>query len=352
MFTRGIRQTPPAMLVDAAGEVALGIFSSPIPVVNLEDARLSWRGIPWPQALVRLRLKKWQHYALILPDLFVGLALVDLGYLRTSWCHVVRRHGGQRFEHRRIGPALKLSLARSIWNGHCAIQDKGYRVEIENHLTQGEHLLTLDLAAARGAPAVSGSLRCQHDLAAIQPLEVVLPVGLNRGMYSHKVALPLAGELRVGGQCFTANPTEAFALLDIHRAHYPHHTWWNWATFAGRDREHRAIALNLTRNVNQDDNRYNENGLWVNGKLQHLGPARFVFDDAHPTAPWQLSTEDGCVDLTFTPEGERSEQLRLGLIRSVFHQPYGRFQGTVRFAQQTLAVESLFGLCEDHDSLW
>jgi hypothetical protein len=110
--------------------------------------------------------------------------------------------------------------------------------------------------------------------------------------------------------------------------------------------------LNLTQNVNTDDTRYNENGIWVDGRLEHLGPARFDFDPRDVLAPWRLTTADGAVDVTFHPEGERSESIRAGIIRSVFHQPYGTFTGVVRHGGQTLHVDEMYGVCEDHDALW
>jgi hypothetical protein len=65
-----------------------------------------------------------------------------------------------------------------------------------------------------------------------------------------------------------------------------------------------------------------------------------------------LATSDGAVALTFTPEGERGENLDLGLLRSIFHQLHGTFSGQVRFGAETVEVDDLFGLCEDHDSVW
>ena len=68
--------------------------------------------------------------------------------------------------------------------------------------------------------------------------------------------------------------------------------------------------------------------------------------------PWKLTTTDGAADLTFTPTGERAESIRLGLVRSCFHQPNGTFSGTVKVEGETVELKDLFGVCEDHDALW
>jgi len=361
-------------LVDPGGAPRLGRLPATPPLMDLDRAAVRSHGLPLPPHLARLRLKQWQHFALVLPDCFVGLALVDAAYLRKSWCHVVDRQTGRQFEHERTAPAplLDLRLARQLYDGRCHVRARGYCAFVHNHLAAGEHRLQVHIDGAAGRPEVHADLRCLHDRATIQPLDVVLPVGPdpddNRGMYTHKVALPLEGSVHVGGRRHDASAADSLAILDIHQAHYPRHTWWNWATGAGRDASGRSVAFNLTRNVNPDDRAHNENALWVDGRLHPLGPASFSFDRARVLEPWGLRSGGGggggseatagnaasAVDLVFTPGGERSEDLRLGLLRSVFHQPYGTFSGTLRPAGEpaALRVEGLFGVCEDHDALW
>lgn len=346
--TKHVAQGP----VDGSGWPRLGVHETEFAEANLDQAWILWGGLRIPPPLSRARLKQWQHFALVLPGLHIGLAVVDAGYLRTSWCHVVNRADGSHFEHRRMGPRLDLRVARGLWDGRTHALGRGYRAEIHNRLAAGEHRIQLAIAARRGRPAVEGALRCLHDLQGVQPLVAVLPVGEGRAMYTHKVPLPVEGTVRVGGRRFEARPEDSFVLLDVHKAHYPRHTWWNWATFVGRDAGGRVIALNLTRNVNRTDQVLNENVVWVDGRMERLGAARFAFDRQAPMDPWRLSTSCGAVALTFTPQTGRGENLRLGLVRSVFKQLCGTFDGTVQAGGRSIAVDGLFGLCEDHDSLW
>lgn len=337
----------PERLVDRDGRPLIGVFAGPPRRADLERARLSVGGHAVPPALARLRLKQWQHVALVTPSAFVGLAIVDVGYLRMTWCHVVERASGRRWEHVRKGPLLDLRVAPDLWDDRCHVRAHGYAATIENALAAGEHRISIDIG---GRDAVRADLRCPHDLRRDEPLVVSLPVGEGRAMYSLKAALPLEGTLQLGGRELALDPDVAFALWDVHKAHYPRRTFWNWATFAGRDTEGRRVALNLTRNVNEDDATWNENAVWVDGRIEHLGPATFRFDD--PLSPWRLGTADGAVDLVFRPQGERREDLRLGLVESVFRQPFGTFEGTLRAGGALLTVEAAFGVCEDHRAVW
>lgn len=345
------RRPAPAQLVDAAGHATFGVFSGPCSRVNLEQLRLRWHGLPLPRAAVPWRVKRWQHFALVLPDAFVGVAVVDLAFLRTSWCACFDRRQRRFFEHKRLAPWLALGVADDLRSGRTFAHARGYVVEIDNALAAGEHQLRLRVDASRRGDPVAADLRCLHDLQRNQPLVASLPVGEDGVMYSLKAVMPLEGTLQIGERRYAADPRNSFAILDEHRACYPRRTFWRWATFAGRDAAGRLIGLNLTQNPNPRDDEFNENGLWVDGALQHLGPAEFSFDPARVLAPWRLRAGDD-VDLVFTPQGERSEHVAAGILRSVFHQPFGTFAGTLRFAGEPLTIDGAFGLCEDHESVW
>lgn len=345
-----VHRAPPA-LVDERGEVLAGVFAEACPRANLEQARFRLGPLELPKSLARFRFKKWQHFAFVLPDAFLGVAVVDLGWIRGSWCYLRGRRGGAPVDHSRRGPFLDVGVAADLWYDRTWAEAGGYRVEIENRLAAGEHLLCASVERSRSGPPLWASLRCRQDLEQNQPLVVCMPVGPGRYMYSHKAVLPVEGEIEAGASRYRAEPATSFAILDVHKAYYPWHTRWEWATLAGRLADGRWLGLNLTHNANPDESSINENALWLDGAIQHLGPACFE----HPSAgmgAWNVRTVDGGVELRFLPEAARQERLRLGLVRSVFRQLQGEFRGTVRFGGVELGVEGLFGLCEDHDSLW
>ena len=343
---------PPASLLDERGFARLGVFDAPLPAIDLDRAHIPLAGLRLPIPLSRLRLKEWQHFAVILPEVMISFAVVNAKYLGLSWCQFVDRVTGERFEHARRHLPGRARLSRALWNDRCAFRASGYALDVHNHLDAGQHVVDLDIAASSHGPAVSGRLICAHDLDAIEPCVVSLPVGERRTMYSHKVPLPVRGTLRVGDRTIDVRPEEAVALLDIHKAHYPRHTWWRWATCAGHDAAGRSVAVNLTRNVVLDEARWNENVVWVDGRVARFGEARFELDPAQPMRPWQVGTIDGAVELTFTPQGARHENTNLGLVVSRFHQLYGTFRGTARVAGGEVAVPDLFGVCEIHHATW
>jgi len=347
-----VREPVPEALVDSMGQVRYGVFDGPLRTINLDDVKLRKGRIPLPRAAARFRLKEWQHFCLDLPGVFASFAIVDSRYLKVSWCHVVQRKTGRHFEHERQSPILDTRIARTLFADRCHVTARGYRIEVDNRLDAHEHRVGIRIEEKRDLPMVEAELTCRHDLGHIEPLVVSLPVGPNRTAYSHKVAIPMEGTLSVGGETYRAELGDSHAILDIHKAHYPHHTWWFWATCAGRNPAGDLIGLNLTHNVASDEERYNENAVWVDGKLHHLGPARFEMDRDDLMKPWRVRTTDGAADLVFTPHGERADTIDIKAVKSTFHQPYGVFEGTVELPGGRVDFEDVYGVCEDHDARW
>ena len=343
---------PPNAIVDAEGKIAFGVYDSPFRNANLANAGLALGSVPLGRFVSNLRLKEWQHFAFILPEAMLTFAIVDAKAVRASWCHFIHRDGTGQIEHACTGPLLNLRVAENVWDDNTYVRSHRYRILVHNHLDAREHTIRIVACGSRDKPSIEANLRCHHDPRRVQSLDVVLPVGPGRAMYSHKVPLPLEGTVRVGRRKYVAHSEEARAILDIHKAHYPRRTWWNWATFVGRDDAGRSIGLNLTRNVNRSDDTYNENAVWIDGKLHVLGRAQFDFDARSPLDPWNVRTVDGDVDLVFRPLADRFEDTRLVLLRSSFHQPFGTFSGTIKTVLGTCRVHNAWGLCEDHHALW
>lgn len=328
---------PPPRLVGPDGTIeAFGMWAGAVADVNLDQLKLP--GLPGP--LARLRLKRWQHIAVVHPHAALTFAIVDVGFLRVAWVQGIDRETGEAFEHHAQSPLLPMRIARSLGDDRCSVRFRGGSIEIHNQLDQGRHGIAIGVPARGALPAVHAALEVS---ATSTPLAVNLPLGRGRSMYSHKVVHPAQGSFELGGRRFECVPSTTFAIFDVHQAHYPRHTWWNWATFVGRAGD-QVVGLNLTKNVVTDPSLH-ENALWLDGELSLLSPARF---DLPAEGPWTMGTEDGRVELALQPQGERREDVRALVVRSVFRQKFGAFTGHVG----DLVLDEAFGLVEDHDSRW
>lgn len=338
--------TPERLVQD--GQLQLGIYRSPIPEVDLDRAQL-----PSSTAMgSRFRLKQWQHWMVVSPELMLTMAIVDIGYLKLGWIQAVELDTGARHEWAGQGPWTRCRLSRSLWNDRCHYLQRSHTLRFTNSLTEGRHHLHLEGRATKTLPELSGELEVLHDLSAVEPLVVCMPVGEQRAMYSHKVPLPVQGEVQLGDRRYRLSPERSIAFSDIHKAHYPRHTWWDWACFAFHTEDGRMVGLNLTHGMAQDPERYTENAIWLDGRLERLGPARFERNRGDLMQPWRVTSQCGRAELRFEPQGGRAEDLDVGLISSNFQQLYGLWSGTLQHGGETLRFEGVMGLGEDHECHW
>jgi hypothetical protein len=342
-----LQETPEKAVVK--GQAQFGRFGRPFRDLNLLDAEC---GIPRLLGLRRFRLKEWVHVALVHPEWYVSLILLDLRFLALSWLHLYDRRTGKAFEHERKLPPGRFCAPANVWDHSGRFETSGYRVSVHNHLDRQVHRFDIEVGERRGLPAVAGSLALQEDPARTQPLVALLPLGTNRPMFTHKSACPVSGVLDVGGESVELTPDRTTGLLDYHKAYYPRHTFWRWATFAAIDATGSILGVNLTHNVIRDDTHFNENCIWHGNGISLVGAARFDIP-RDPSQPWTIRTEDGNVDVRLVPQGLRRERVNLGLVRSAYDQPYGLYSGTLTDSEgRRHNVENVFGLAEDHTSTW
>lgn len=331
------------------GEAQFGRFAGPFRDLNLGDAEC---GIPRLLGLRRFRLKEWVHIAVVHQEWYLSLAMVDLGFLVTSWLHLYDRRTGKAFEHARKLPPGRFQAPANMWDHSGRFAAWGYRVSVHNHLERQVHRFEVEVMAKGQLLAVVGSLVLHEDPARTQPLVALLPLGRNRPMFTHKSACPTSGVLNIGGERVELTPDRCVALLDYHKAYYPRNTFWRWATFATVDAMEGILGVNLTHNVMGDDTRLNENCVWHGNRISAVGAARFDIP-RDPMRPWTIRTDDGNVELQLVPQGLRRERVNLGLVRSAYDQPYGLYSGTLMDSEgRRHNVEKAFGLAENHTARW
>lgn len=336
--------TPEALVTE--GRFNLGTYRDPFRNVNPLDARIGF--IPLSRTFKNLLLKEWEHFALVNPRFFVSIALFNSKRIGLAHIIVYDRQTKTKVIHeKRVRPRL-LEVPPNLWDSVARAVLPGLRIEVRHDLTQGLHHIQFEGEHDRTRPGVQGMFVCYEDLEVMEPLVVCLPLGKRRAMYSHKGILPLEGRLRVGKETFIFSKDNSFALLDIHKGYYPYIMKWHWATGGGRDREGRLIGFNLTNNQVKDQQTYNENCLWSDGKAHLLPPVRFTMNSHHLDQPWHIRDAEGRVNVEFRPEATRNIHLNLLLLRSRYRGPYGAFSGFISDANgNQVTLDHCFGMAED-----
>ncbi|MHB8139014.1 MAG: DUF2804 domain-containing protein [Smithellaceae bacterium] len=339
-------QITPAKMVEKDGSVNFGTFRTPFRNANILDAPLY--SLPAPGFWKNFRLKEWQHFGIITPARYFGMVIFDAKFMGVSFFYVYDRLKNQRFEHAVQLPGSAARVAGQVYDDCCEFKKKGYLLRFENRLDKGYHKIIIDIDGRKDLPAVKGEIKIIEDLNDIEPLVQVSPVTSFRPFYTHKAAMPAEGTIKLGAEEIVIDRKQDVALIDEQKTYYPYSSFWKWATAAGYSDDGKLLAFNLCQNMISEDEDFNENCFWINGKISCLKAARFEFGDV--MQPWKMKITDGKLDLSFIPVGERAQNITAaGLIRSDFHQPFGLYSGRFQDEQGvTYTIKNIFGLAEHH----
>jgi hypothetical protein len=326
--------TPAPEHVLTAGQPAHGRYAGAI-------ARIDWSTLAPPPGWLwrRLHHKRWHYVGLGHDEVFVGVAIVDAGWVSSAFAYAFdRRRGRLLADWTQDGlPRLQARVSDEPLQGaRTWFRGPGARLSLHQ---AGDDTLQL------GIDVPGLQLSASLELGGMPPpLLAIGPIDGGRAHATQKTtALPVRGHVQAGGHTFGLDG--AWAAVDASNGLLARDTAWRWAS---------AHAPGIGFNLQQGYFGEQENVLWLDGQPIALGAAQFEFDAARPLAPWRVRTVDGLLDLVFTPEGARAADKNFGIAASRYVQPIGTFSGTVR-AHETATprqVRDLLGVTEDHRSRW
>jgi hypothetical protein len=331
----------PDALLDVNGQPRLGAYAGRMKETSL--TRLAGPG--WREGLERLTTeKRWHYVCVATPELFVGGAIVMLGYMANAFVYVFdRREKRMLAEKSMLVPPQLVEIDDLAAEARAKMRRLRSKMRVEASVKAGRFISELS-----GGPFVEIWLREGAPVALTAACSLAAEGG-GIGMTQKTVCMPADGEVRVGKRVFKIEG--ALAGLDYTHGFLARETRWRWAQASGRLPDGRLLGLNLVEGHN--DGEVTENGLWIGDELTQPGHAHFEFDDADPMRPWRITTDDGRVDLRFVPEGKRAEDIDLKLVVSQYVQPMGTFDGIVKDAQGgILEVAGLPGVVERHRARW
>lgn len=322
--------------VVASGEPLHGRYAGRIDEID-------WSGLKGPHnrssLWKRFHHKRWQYVGIGSQELYIGVAIVDLGWSVTAFAYVF-----DRLRKRVIAdwaqdglPGLSGGVSDQPVQGAEA-RFRGPGAALSLHHEDG------DIMALRvRTPAMS----LQVEMALAQCAPFLLAVGPIEGGVAHATqkssALPVRGWVEVDEQRWDLG--QAVGCLDSSNGLLARDTSWRWACA-----HNQRVGFNLQQGYFGGQ----ENVLWLDGELIPLGAAHFEFNEQEPLSPWHVRTEDGLLDLTFMPEGARQDDRDILIAASYYIQPVGTFHGTVRRSMDRapVKVDHLLGVTEDHRSRW
>jgi len=313
--------------------------------IHLDDYRRATMPFPWN----KLREKRWLFAGILHPQVIAGMAVVRVDTLVNAFAYVYYRPEQLLFEHTLFGLPPQLRFDADPINGTASFFTANGFITLGPLSVTGRRPVSMSILSPGKSIQVEAALGWfgKEESA----LNLLAPMPKNRFAFTRKAAgFPVTGFVRCPGRRIELNDGHAFGIFDWTLGYHRRDTFWNWAAGAGRDSDGRAVGFNMSAGVYLGSS--TENAVWIDGQPTHLGEARFEYNPQRPLDPWKVRTADGCVDLVFTPENRRQQNLNLGLIASRFVQPFGAFSGTIRASGGVARIDGVPGVVEQHQAKW
>ncbi|KKL00126.1 DUF2804 domain-containing protein [Rheinheimera mesophila] len=331
----------PTQLIQSNGNPAFGLFDGSIPDFNLQDFVYHNLMDKKASALSRyFHYKQFQFICITGADWLLAVAIADIRYANSGFAYLYRFDTKQVVSEGALLPgALGCRMSDSPSKGEAKQSFGGYQVAIKTNPTNWQ--LEIDTKQLKANLTIEKGQQ--------MPLALCAPTGYNGWTYTEKSnALKVSGSLQLRTEA--VDLTQALAGYDFSAGFMRRHTSWRWASINAQV-EGKAFGLNMAAGVNETG--LCENALWLDGHIQHLSPASFVFDRKDDKKPWQVSSLCGEVQLEFQPLYCRQEKVNIGLLASNFRQYVGLYSGFVVLQNGSrLHLKAIKGLAEDHYAKW
>jgi hypothetical protein len=332
-------------LIGVDGRPRFGLYSSPLTSLQLDDFRPQGakdRASLTKNWILKYRIKRWEYLGLVNDDCIFGIAVVRLGYMCNLFAYLFDRRSGRIIEYDILTPG----------GGAAIFEGTSLTGEIRFKNRKTVVLMVSDPETITVEGIIKGELSIRLSFQKVgEPLVCLTRVGLKGFNYTHKEAgIPVRGTIGHKGVSWDIQENQSFGVHDYTLGYLARQTFWNWASGGGIDKQGNRLGFNLVQGINETG--FTENGFWVNGRLVKTDVVDFRYDDLDLLQPWQIESNDGRVRLRFLPSGKRSANTNVGLLVSKFHQPFGRFEGTLREGDQIWKLQNASGFTEEHFAKW
>jgi Domain of unknown function (DUF2804), N-terminal/Domain of unknown function (DUF2804), C-terminal len=304
------------------------------------------------------RIKEWDYYAILSQERGYGITftIADLGYIGIAalcWLDF-RKNTFEQIDSLSILPMGRLNLPSSSGSGITAFKDK--KLDLRFEVAEGKRLLTFN---APGFVDFSGEKGLKGEIALADDSEkdsMVIATSWKENpkafYYNQKInCMPAEGTFRVGTTELDFTSGNSFGVLDWGRGNWTYKNRWYWGSASGLlDGE--PFGWNLGYGFS-DRSMASENMVFYKGQAHKLDEVTFHMNTEDFMQPWTFTSNDGRFEMNFQPLVDRQSAVDFKLIKSVQHQVFGSFFGTVVLDDGTvLKVKDFLGFAEDVLNWW
>jgi len=336
-------QSAPEALVEQ-GKFNVGKYKTPFKTVNFQQSENPY----WIKTdfVKNIQTREWQAFQVNNEQYFVMIAIYNAKKISLLQCIIFDKTQQKKYKYEAKVSPLKMSISNGLYNTKSSYHSKHINYNIEHDIEQHWLSIRIEWKMSKDLPALIFHVEGNHNIHQYEPLVVCLPFSEKRAMYSHKCLMPAKGNMQLGNENIVFLPENSSIIIDDHKGYYPYVTRYNWVTALGFDKNKNRIGLNITHNQALNPEKFNENCLWINGKLIDLPFCTFQRENGDRNT-WQISDSKHRVQLKFTPKVDNFVHMNVLLFHSNYYGPYGELSGTIQMEDGSIInIENLFAMGE------
>ncbi len=300
----------------------------------------------------RLRLKEWDYYYIGNDHHAIALTVADNGYM---WMVSVTFFDFdiplQTTKSKMKFFPKSLNMPSDSQKGDIVFETKAFAFKFL-HEENKRHLIV-------NFPNFSKNncFSCDIYLEETTPHSMVIATPFKKSghfYYNQKINL-LNGQ----GKVFSNNKTYDFnhtlGVLDWGRGVWTYHNTWYWSSLNAKQDGH-YIGFNLGYGFG-DTSKASENMIFYDEQYEKIDDIIFDIPKINKTfdylSPWKIYDQKKHIDLIFTPILDRNSKTNVIIIKSIQHQVFGHFNGTIRLGDgKQIIIKDLLGFAERVENKW
>lgn len=358
----------PKSMVDEKGICAFGTFDKEFEQMDLVKLKKPTRA---PQCMNRLKLTLWEATEVHLKNGVLLAVVCDMGIFGKTLNIFYDKRTGKVYCWDTNLKSKDTVIAPNLINGAIAEgQTPVSHVKYVNNFQdgkcelsgnhKGKCLITVtrkDKTIVKAIKENYGEATIEYDFTLSRlskPCVASIPFGKNRPLYSQKDFFKAEGRLVINGEEMLTDE-DSTAIVDDHRGFYPRRAHYDWVTTMGKcnvDGEEKWLAFNLTRNQSIDQEKYNENILWLEGTTSILPPVKFTRNpeskDFCDHSEWIIKDEHDMVNLKFKVRNMNPMIMHALVVNIDYYVAFGELEGYLRDEDgKRYVLDGMMGMGED-----
>ena len=305
----------------------------------------------------RIKLKEWDYYLIYNSRFAVALTVADNGYMGMLSASVID------FENKKEKTSSVIDLF-TLGKYNMPQSSKRGDVEVKNnqacfsfvHNKEQRHL-KVQYLRFDGEKSLDVDIVLHDEPHENMTIATPFKDKPKAFYYNQKiVGFRAEGVVKYGDQTIVFDLTDAVGILDWGRGVWTYKNTWYWSSMAGYVDGHK-IGFNLGYGFG-DTSSATENMVFYDGYASKLNDVKFEIPKDKKgrneyLLPWKITSNDGSVDVSFSPILNRHSDINLLVLRSNQNQVFGKFNGTVRLSDgKVVEIKELLGFAECVYNKW